>query len=315
MKHPGIQIIAGYSQYLRRTALLLAFVVQICFVLPGCFRDPNIRKQNFLEQGDRYFAQEKFPEALLTYGRALQIDPRFAAAHYKVAKCQLKLANWASAFQELQRTTDLEPLNYPAHLDLGLLYLAGGRAPDARDEAKLILKSNPQDLYAQLLLSDADAQLGNMQDALREGADAVKWSPGEANVYLNLANIQQRASLFQDAIANFQKAEALSPASPASPMALGGLYQSQKRWDDAERTFRRAIAIAPKNAAPRAALAAMYVAQGQGALAEKVLLEAKTELRDDPAASRMLGDYYVGQGDSAKALTEFASISKDHPED
>src|SRR5258708_27260601 len=29
----------------------------------------------------------------------------------------------------------------------------------------------------------------------------------------------------------------------------------------------------------------------------------------------MLGDYYLSQGDSTKALTEFASISKDHPED
>lgn len=315
MKDPVAQIIAGYSQYLRRTALLLAFVAQICFVLSGCFRDPNIRKQKFLEQGDRYFAQEKFPEAVLTYGRALQIDPKFAAAHYKIAKCQLKLANWASAFQELQRTTDLEPQNLPAHLDLGQLLLAGGRAPDARDQAQLILKSNPQDLGALILLSDADAQMGNLQDALREAADVVKTSPSNATVYFNLAVIQQRASAFPDAIANYLKAEALSPASPASPMALGSLYQSQKRWDDAEKAFRRAMAIAPKNPAPRAALAAMYLAQGQGASAERVLLEAKADLRDNPAAFRMLGDYYLSLGDSAKALTEFASILKDHPKD
>src|SRR5712692_2299781 len=165
MEHPCTQIIGGHFQYLRRTALLVGIVVQICFALPGCVRDPNIRKQKFVEEGDRYFAQEKFPEALLTYGRALQIDPRFAAAHYKIAKCHLKLANWASAFQELRRTIDLEPQNLPAHLDLGQLYLAGSKTPEARDQAKLILKSSPGDLSGQILLSAADAQMGNLQDA------------------------------------------------------------------------------------------------------------------------------------------------------
>src|SRR6266702_3055544 len=168
------QMIPGYSRSLLRPALLVSLLAQICLVLFGCVRDPNVRKQKFEEQGDRYFAQEKFPEALLTYGRALQIDPKFAAGHYKVAKCQLKLANWASAFQELQRTTDLDPQNLPAHLDLGQLYLAGGRAPEAKDQAQLILRINPQDLGAQILLSDADAQMDNLRDALLEAADAVK---------------------------------------------------------------------------------------------------------------------------------------------
>ncbi|HVS88299.1 MAG TPA: tetratricopeptide repeat protein [Candidatus Acidoferrum sp.] len=315
MEQLGTQSMSGHSPRLRRIALLLGVTVQVCFVLAGCFRDPNIRKQTFVEEGDRYFAQEKYPEALLTYGRALQIDPKFAAAHYKVAKCHLKLANWASAFQELQRTIDLEPQNWPAQLDLDQLYLAGGRAPEAKDQAKLILKSNPNDLGAQILLSDADAQMGNLPDALREAADAVNASPSDATVYLNIANIQQKASAFQDAEANLLKAQTLSPAATAPPMALGNLYRTQKRWEDAEKAFRAAIAIAPKNPTPRAALARMYVAQGQGALAERVLLETKAQLSTDSVASRMLGDYYLSQGDSAKALTEFASLTKDHPDD
>lgn len=315
MDHSDTESTARSSLFLRGTALLLGLVMQIGFLLAGCTHNPNVRKQKFVEDGDRYFAREKFREALLTYGRALQIDPRFATAHYKIAQCQLKLANWASAFQELQRATDLDPQNMPAHRDLGQLYLAGGRGPEAKDQAQLLLKSNPHDLDAQILLSDADAQMGNLRDALREAADAVNSSPNNAAVYLNLATIQQKASAFQDAIANLLKAEALSPASLDSPMALGFLYQGQKRWDDAEKAFRRAIAIAPKSKASRAALAAMYAAQGQGALAEEVLREAKADLNTEAAASRMLGDYYLSQGDNAKALAEFASISKEHPED
>jgi hypothetical protein len=72
-----------------RTGLTVLVAVQICLVLAGCLRDPNVRKQKFMEQGDRYFAQEKYPEALLTYERAVQIDARLVAAHYGIAKCHL----------------------------------------------------------------------------------------------------------------------------------------------------------------------------------------------------------------------------------
>src|SRR5438445_13801284 len=90
------QVIPAYSQSLRRPALLVSIVAQICLVLFGCVRDPNARKQKLLEQGDRYFAQEKFPEALVTYGRALQIEPKSALLHSHSRKRALKHANGES---------------------------------------------------------------------------------------------------------------------------------------------------------------------------------------------------------------------------
>src|ERR1700682_166666 len=85
----------------------------------GCSRDPNVLKRKFLEKGNRNFEQGKYPEALIYYGRALQIDPRFSEAHYKMAQCHLKQGSWAAAYQELQRTIDLQPENWLAQLDFG----------------------------------------------------------------------------------------------------------------------------------------------------------------------------------------------------
>lgn len=298
-----------------RAARLAATILQICLLMSGCFRDANARKQKFVADADRYVKQEKFPEALLTYGRALQIDPKSAQVHYKIAQCHLKMSNWASAYHELQRTLELDPQNWDAQLNLGQLFLAGGKPADAKNLALTILKSKPDDLGAQLLLANSDAQLDNMQDALREAASAVKLSPENAETYVSLAGIQQKASSFQEAEANLLKARKLSPESLVAAMALGNLYAAEKQWDNAVSAFRTAISIAPKNPSPRASLASVYMAQNKGDMAEQVLKEAKAELSADPVGYRLLGDYYLNQGDSAKALTEFASLAKEHPSD
>ena len=60
---------------------------------------------------------------------------------------------------------------------------------------------------------------------------------------------------------------------------------------------------------------ALYRSEGKGELAEKVLTEAKLQLSSDPNAYRLLGDYYVSQGDTSRALTEFASLTQEHPKD
>ncbi len=298
-----------------RAALLAAATLSICLLLSGCFRNAEGRRQKFVADGDRYLKQEKFPEALLTYGRALQIDPKSAPIHYKVAQCHLRMSNWASAYQELQRTLELDPQNWDAQLNLGQLFLAGGKASDAKDLALTILKSKSDNLGAQLLLASSDAQLNNMQDALREAGYAIKLAPDNADTYINLAEIQQKASSFQEAEANLLKARKLAPDSLSPAMALGNLYAAQKQWENAANAFRTAITLAPKNPSPRASLAGVYMAQSKGDMAEQVLKEAKAELSADPAGYRMLGDYYLNLGDSAKAQAEFASLVKEHPSD
>src|SRR5262245_32569843 len=110
--------------------LVCASCLALSLFVAGCFRDPNVRKQKFVTQGDAYFKDGKYPEAQISYARALQIDPRFTDALYKSAQCSMRLGNWSIAFQELSRTVALDPQNYPAQLDLGKIYLGAGKFQD-----------------------------------------------------------------------------------------------------------------------------------------------------------------------------------------
>src|SRR4029077_17491436 len=119
-------------------ALSYGVLFLLIAIAAGCTLDPSARKLKYLQQGDVYFKKGKYPEANISYSRALQIDPRFVEAHYKRAQCLLKQSSWAAAFQELSRTVDLQPQNWPAQLELGQLLLAAGKPQEAKDRALLI---------------------------------------------------------------------------------------------------------------------------------------------------------------------------------
>jgi tetratricopeptide (TPR) repeat protein len=299
----------------RKLRIALYWVFLAVIFLSSCSRDPNVRKQKFVAQGDAFFKEGKYPEAQISYSRALQIDSRYVDALYKSALCYERLGNWNGAFQVLRRAVDLAPDNMDAQFHVGKIYLGAGHPQEAKEHALLILRSNPKNVDAAILLSSSDGALGNQKAALSEARDAVSIDPNHSSAYLNLALLQQKWGAYSEAEASYQKAQSTDPNSVEPRMYLGGFYESQKRLDDARKQFEAAIQSAPKNPAPRSALATLYFAQGQIDQAEKVLVDAKAQMPDVPAGYRMLGDFYIARNDSQKALAEFSSLLSSHPND
>ena len=162
---------------LRRLALLFALFLPASSLMWSCHRDPITRIQKAMERGDREFNEGKYPEAIIYYGQALQLDSNYAQAHFKMAQSQMKLGSFASAFREFARTVEVDPQNWKAQLELAKLSLGGGKAQDAKDRALVILQSNPKNADAQVVLSSADAALGDSKTALREAQEATVMAP------------------------------------------------------------------------------------------------------------------------------------------
>src|SRR3974390_1950211 len=87
------------------SSLVLLFLV---FAFASCSTDPSAKRQKFIAQGDQSFAKENYPEAVIYYSRALQVDKASAEAHYKLAKCYIKQKTWANAYQELSKAVELQ---------------------------------------------------------------------------------------------------------------------------------------------------------------------------------------------------------------
>jgi cellulose synthase operon protein C len=303
--------------------LLLACCV-LTAIFTGCSRDPNVRKQKYLDSGEKYAAEGKYREASIQYLNAIQIDSRFAQAHYDLSQAYLKLGDSNRAFQELSRTVDLAPDNYRAHTDLANL-LVTVRNPDgtpvedtlkqAKGHLDILREKQPNSPETHEAWANYDSAQNNIAAAMQEMQQAISINPNRSESYLLLGLLQLRANLPDQAEANFKKATEVDPKAMNAELALGGFYQSRNRLPEAEQQYRHAIDVDPKNPAPRAALVRLLMQEGKKADTESFLRQTKKDLSNNPEGYRMLGDFYFASGDLDQATTEYASLYSDHPKD
>ncbi len=296
---------------------ILRLVASVCLLalLAACTRNPNAEKQKYFESGNHYLENGEFPEAVIQFSNAIRVDPNFAQAHFKLAESYLQEKRPADAYRELQRTIELDPGNSKASLDLGLLLIAGRGYDRVEPIAATMLKQDAHNADAHLLLSELNRAQGNLDSALREIHTAITLNSTDPQLYVQLASLQQAENNSIAAESSLRTALTCDPKYIPALQALAALDQSTGKWADAEQQLRRVIELNPKGVEPRRQLALMYYSQQRTLEAEQVMIQAKKDLGRDADQYRVLGEYYNDVGEADKALAEFASISKAHPED
>src|SRR5262249_17821333 len=110
--------------------LIVGIVVAI-----GCNRSPEARKNRYLERSDSYFNQQQYKEAILEYRNVLRLDGTNAHAVQRLGFAYYQIGELGSSFPFLLKTKELTPDSSETRLKLGAMYLAGGKIPEAREEA------------------------------------------------------------------------------------------------------------------------------------------------------------------------------------
>src|SRR5262245_3838380 len=127
--------------------------------------DPGVRKQQFLESGNRYFDQGKYSEAIIEYRNAIQIDATFGEARKRLAQAYLRTGNGRGAFDEFVRAADLLPNDVEVQLEAGGLLLASTKREEALARADAALKIQPQNIDALVLRGNTMAGLSSFDKA------------------------------------------------------------------------------------------------------------------------------------------------------
>src|ERR1043165_3816112 len=112
----------GFTFHITVFCLLLAAVIS----LAGC-TNPEKAKAAHLEKGEAYLKDSKFQEASLEFRNAIQIDDKFAAGHWGLARAFEGLERFPEMIDELRKPISLDQNNLEARIKLGNYYLGGSR--------------------------------------------------------------------------------------------------------------------------------------------------------------------------------------------
>jgi len=284
--------------------------------LTGCSsRNPEVRKQKYLESGKRYLDKGQYREAEIQFENAIQNDARFAEAHYMLAQAATKLGDGRTAVQELSKTIEIQPDHYKAHLDLANLMILASHFSEAKEELDLLVQKQPENPEVYLARANYYAGINNTTTALADMQTAIRLDPKHSDSYLGLALLQVRGQQWDAAEVSFKKAVELNPKSTNAQILLGNLYQTRGRYAEAEQAFRQAIASAADDPNARLSLAGLYMAENKPGQAEEFLRQSKKEFPNNSEGYRLLGNFYYSNNQFDKATAEYASLYQDHPKD
>ncbi|HEX9545020.1 MAG TPA: tetratricopeptide repeat protein [Pyrinomonadaceae bacterium] len=292
-------------------ATLLSVLFAAIFAISGC-ANPEKTKVAHVEKGEVYLKDEKFQEASLEFRNAIQIDERFAAAHWGLARAFEGLQRFPEAFDELRKTTELDADNFDARVKLGNYYIAGakGRSEMIAEAERLaieILQKNANHVEGHILIGSVFFAQNQHDKALAEMNYAVELDPKRVESYLSLARFYIVTNENGKAEETFKRAIAVNYNSGLAHTEYGKFLVQLNRSADAEAEMGKAVEVEPSNRASRFVLASFYLVNKQLDKAE-VAYKALVELnKDKPEGRAVLADFYS----SINRLDEAINIYKD----
>jgi tetratricopeptide (TPR) repeat protein len=258
----------------------------------SCAKNTEVAKRAYLKSGDTYFVEKKYNEAIVQYRNAVQQDPRFGEARYKLAESYVRVNDPAGAYREYIRAADLMPANVEAQVKAGQMLLLARQFEDAKVRADRILASDPKSLQAQILRGTALVGLKDLDNAIAQMEEAIKLDPDQSGTYDKLGALQLAKGDREGAEEAFTKAVQIDGKSVPARLALATFYLSTRRAHEAEDALKEALQLDAADPTANRALAFLYLASNRVASAEPYL-KTFADVSKTVAARLGLADYYT----------------------
>lgn len=274
---------------MKRVRWLLCLALLL--VLSSCSSSP----ERYVENGNKYFSKGKYKEASIMYRRALQKNPKFWQAWYRLGLTNLKLGNGTEAVRNLLRATDASelPENLDAFVALGNVYLYA-YIQDARK-------------YSHFLLPDH----GELQEHVVNFLNPKSFDALRFRAFIKLFDKKTKES-----VELFKQANQLAPDQPEVILWMAQALLADNQPDPAVTYLRQLIAKHKTDFRAYNILYAFYARNNRPELAEQVL---KDKIANNPGQGQFVVDlarhYSVAKrsGDMNATLARLISDPKTYP--
>jgi tetratricopeptide (TPR) repeat protein len=164
--------------------------------------------------GTALMAQGDLEGAIAAYRRALALDPKLAMAHYNLGNALYTKGDLAGAIAAFRQATALDPTFAPAHANLGTALKAQGDLEGAIAAYRRALDLNPKLAQAHYNLGVALATKGDLEGAVAAYRRALDLNPKYAEAHCNLGHALRDQGQFRAALQALRRGHDLGAKDP-----------------------------------------------------------------------------------------------------
>jgi Flp pilus assembly protein TadD len=153
-------------------------------------------------------------EAAEAYGKALELDPESAVAHYNLGASLTRSGEFAAAEPHFRAVLEHNP-NTQAHTGLGVVLWQQGRAQEAEASLRAAIKTDPNNASAYDQLGTILVEQGKLEEAASTYRLLVRNQPGAA-AHRELAQVLMRLGRTTEANKELELAKAMERSAAAT---------------------------------------------------------------------------------------------------
>jgi serine/threonine protein kinase/tetratricopeptide (TPR) repeat protein len=208
-----------------------------------------------LQLQEKQAEHAKLAEAVARHRKAIEVDPKDAAAYYGLGVALKAQGKLDQAIDAYRKAVELDPKNARAHASLGASLHVQGMLDQAIDTYDKAVALDPKNAVvhtnlAWILATCPDPKFRDGARAAKHAKIAVEVSPKVINVWSNLGVAQYRAGQWKEARAALEKADHLANRGDyfhrfflaMAQWQLGNKEEARKSYDQAVQWMDKNLA-------------------------------------------------------------------------
>jgi tetratricopeptide (TPR) repeat protein len=187
----------------------------------------------------------RISEALVANQKAVEINPKDAAAHSNLGVMLQELGELEDAEASCRQAIALKPNFADAHSNLGITLRELGRREEAEPSYRKAIALKPDYAEAYSNLGNTLRELGTLAESKGRYQQAIMLNPHYAQAHSNMGATLVELGRQEEAEASYRQALALKPDYVEAHCNLGVALRELGRLEEAEEKFNQAIVIKP----------------------------------------------------------------------
>lgn len=223
----------------------IAFFLSVS-ILQGC-TPPDEKKLQYFNNGKALYEKGDYVKARIEFSNALQFDPKFSEALYMRGMVELRKNNVRNAYSDLYNSTQINPQNVPAQIELIKLFLLTKNFDKAKDKISELETLFPTNNDFLLIKARYLFQINDFQNCEKLLLSLIEsgFKNDESHVLLSYAllkqkKIQEAEKILLEAKQNFQ-------TSVSIKTSLVNVYDIQGKKEETKQLLLELLSSEPDN--------------------------------------------------------------------